>query len=105
MNETVPRNEAYTRYDADTTYQIRDTSRNGFMLSIQHEKEQYAPDMAGLAISCKSALTALAYNLADKQGREIKPINEQRILLKTNRYIENMVGISLCDASVPVEWK
>jgi hypothetical protein len=105
LHQSVPRNETYIRYDSDTTYQVQNISKNSFLLSIQHEKKQYMPDMAGLAVSCKSALTSLAYTLADKQSRKIKPINEQRIQLKTDRYVEKMVGISLCNASVPVEWE
>jgi hypothetical protein len=100
---TAPRNSDYTRLNAETAYLVVPGAK-GFELRIQHEKTQYAPDMAGLSVSCKSALLSLAYDLADQRKRKIQAINEQRIKLTTNRYIEAGKGTSFCEASVPVEW-
>ena len=100
---SVPRKTNYTRLDENTTYFVQ-PQKDGFELSIQHEKKQRAPNLDALIISCKSALTSLAYDLAKKQNRKLTPINEQQIKLTTDRYIENLIGISLCNASVSVEY-
>ena len=104
LTPAVPRDATMTRADNLTTYKVTPRTE-GFELLIYYEKPQYESDLAGLATSCKSALTSLAYDLADQEKRQIKQINEQRIKLETSRHVEGMNGIDFCKASVPVEWK
>ena len=66
-----------TQYDRDTDYAI--TPRDdGFAVSIYYSRYQFIPESGAVATACKSALTAIAYEHADKKGKKIGPINEQR---------------------------
>ncbi len=91
-----------TRYDKDTEYAL--TPRpDGFSLAINYARYQFIPESSAVATSCKSALTAIAYELADKQGRKIQPINEQRIRISMGR--NGVSGITSCSALAVVEWQ
>ncbi len=91
-----------TRYDRDTEYLI--TSRaDGFAVAIHYSRYQFIPESTAVATACKSALTAIAFEEADKQGRKIEPINEQRIRLSMGR--NGLTGITSCSASGVAEWR
>lgn len=53
--------------------------------------------------ACKSALMSIAYEHAEKLGKQIENINEQRIKLSMGR--NGLSGITSCSASVPVKFK
>jgi len=54
-------------------------------------------------LACKSALTSIAYEHAQKKNRNIKPINEQTIRISTGRNIA--AGVTSCSANVQVEYQ
>jgi len=89
-------------YDRDTQYRI-DETYNGFIITIYYSRFQFYPELSALALACKSALTSIAYEHAQKMNRNIKPINEQRIKLSTGRNIA--AGVTSCSANVQVEYQ
>ena len=89
-------------YDRDTQYRI-DETYNGFAITIYHSRFQFYPDLTAITLACKGALTSIAYEYAQKQNRDIKPINEQMIKVSTGRKIG--VGITSCSATVQVQYQ
>lgn len=91
-----------TRYDRDTEYLITSGS-DGFAVAINYSRYQFIPESTAVATACKSALIAIAFEEADKKGRKIEPINEQRIRLSMGR--NGFTGITSCSASGVAEWR
>lgn len=90
------------RYDRDTEYSI--TPKNdGFSISINYSRYQFIPESSAVGVACKSALTAIAFEQAEKQGHKIEAINEQRIRLSMGR--NGFTGITSCSATAIAEWK
>lgn len=88
-------------YDKDTDYAI--TPRpDGFSIAINYSRYQFIPESSAVATACKSALTAIAYEHADKQRLKIKPLNEQRIRISMGR--NGLTGITSCSALAVAEW-
>jgi len=89
-------------YDRDTQYRI-DETLNGFVVTIYYSRFQFFPELSALALACKSSLTSIAYEHAQKKNRNIKPINEQMMKLSTGRNIA--AGVTSCSASVQVQYQ
>lgn len=87
--------------DKDTSYQVTDTP-SGFTIAVAYSRYQFIPESGAVQASCKQALTAGAYDEADRRGRKIEPVNEQRIRISMGR--NGFTGITSCEASVPVIW-
>jgi hypothetical protein len=92
---------AMTTADKDTSYAV-DERPDGFTLTVQYGRYQFIPESSAVATACKQALTATAFDVADKRGRKIQPVNEQRIRLSMGR--NGLTGFTTCEASVPVFW-
>lgn len=90
-----------TAYDKDTEFVI-DERPDGFTLTISYSRYQFIPESNSLSVACKSALTALAWEIAEKKGKKIRPLNEQRIRLSLGR--NGLTGITSCQANAIVEW-
>jgi hypothetical protein len=88
--------------DRNSDYNVVDNPK-GFTITVQHSRYQFIPETDALLQSCKSALLASAYEYAEGKGRQIKPVNEQRIRISTGR--NGLSGMTSCSASVPVEYK
>ena len=99
---TIYTDKPMIRHDKDTEYSVED-NQNGFVLSIFYERYQFTPESTSVAASCKSALTSLAWEIAQKKGRDIQQINDQQIKLSMGR--NGFTGITSCSASVPVKLK
>lgn len=91
-----------TTYDRDTEYSVipRD---DGFTISINYSRYQFIPESSAVAAACKSALTAIAFEHANKIGRKLQPVNEQRIRLSMGR--NGLSGITSCSATAVAEWQ
>jgi len=89
-------------YDKDTEYAVTPRA-DGFSIAINYSRYQFIPESSAVAAACKSALTAIAYEQADKQGRKIQPLNEQRIRISMGR--NGMSGITSCSALAVAEWQ
>ena len=89
-------------YDKDTKYSI-DTRTDGFAVTINYSRFQFVPESSAVATACKSNLTAIAWEYAEKVGRKIYPVNEQRIRISLGR--NGIAGITSCQAHAIVKWK
>ncbi|MEC5164043.1 hypothetical protein [Janthinobacterium sp. CG_S6] len=89
-------------YDKDTTYAVVDTP-DGFDLTVNYGRYQFIPESPAVATACKAALTSIAWDVAKRRGREIDPVNEQRIRISMGR--NGFSGITTCSANVPAAWK
>ena len=89
-------------YDRDTGYSIA-ARDGGFAISINYSRYQFIPESGAVAAACRSALTSIAHEHADKQGRKIQPINEQRIRISMGR--NGFTGITSCSATALAEWQ
>jgi len=94
-------NAPLSTYDKDTEYAITDSPR-GYSITVYYSRYQFFPESDALAAACKSQLMAIAWEYSDKAGREIKPINEQRIRLSMGR--NGLSGITSCQAHGVAEW-
>lgn len=89
-------------YDKDTEYGIEKRD-NGFAITVFYSRYQFIPESDVVATACKSQLTAIAWEYADNEGREIEPVNEQRIRISMGR--NGLTGITSCQASALAKWK
>lgn len=88
--------------DRNSGYSVVDNPK-GFTITVQHSRYQFIPETDALLQSCKSILLSSAYDYADSKGREIKPINEQRMKISTGR--NGLSGMTSCNASVQAAFK
>jgi hypothetical protein len=95
-------NAPMSTYDKDTEYAVEDRS-DGFSLTVYYSRYQFIPESAAVATACKSALTALAWEVAERKGKRIEPVNEQRIRISMGR--NGFSGITSCQAFAAIEWK
>lgn len=93
---------AMVAYDKDTDFAVTPRA-DGFALAVNYSRYQFIPESSAVATACKSALTAIAYEYAEKQGRKIQPLNEQRIRLSMGR--NGLTGITSCSALAIAEWQ
>lgn len=89
-------------YDRDTKYSVT-PRESGFAITIYYSRYQFIPESSAVAVACKSALTSIAYEHAEKQGKRIQPINEQRIRISMGR--NGFTGITSCSATAITEWE
>lgn len=95
-------NAPMTSFDKDTEYAVVERP-GGFTLTVHYGRYQFIPESGALAASCKAALTSIAHEVAERKGRAIEPVNEQRIQLSMGR--NGLTGMTTCTATVPVTWK
>jgi uncharacterized lipoprotein len=88
--------------DKNTQYAVVERP-DGFDLTVAYSRYQFIPESAAVATACRAALTSTAWEIAKKRGKEIQPVNEQRIKISMGR--NGLAGITSCSATVPVEWK
>lgn len=93
--------EAMTTYDDDTKY-LQTPTDSGFKLVVYYSRYQFFPESNAVEAACRSMLTSIAYELADKEGKPIEKINEQRIRISMGR--NGMTGITSCLATGVVNW-
>jgi hypothetical protein len=94
-------NRPMETYDRDTEYQMEERP-GGFALTIYYSRYQFIPESDAVALACRSSLTAIAYEVAERRGRRIQQVNEQRIRLSMGR--NGVTGITSCSATVPVDY-
>lgn len=89
-------------YDKDTEYGLEDRP-DGFGITVYYSRYQFIPESDAVAVACKSALTSIAWEIADRKGKQIEPINEQRIRISMGR--NGFSGITSCQAFAVAKWK
>ena len=65
-------------YDKDTKYGI-EYHNDGFSVAVSYSQYQIIPESNAVAIACKNQLITIAQEYADRVGKEIEQINEQKI--------------------------
>ena len=93
---------AMAEYDKDTQFAITPRA-DGFAIAVNYSKYQFIPESAAIAVECKSAITAIAYEHAEKQGRKLLPLNEQRIRISLGR--NTFTGVTSCSALAIAQWQ
>jgi hypothetical protein len=88
-------------YDKDTEYAVTE-SEKGFGITVYYSRYQFIPESSAVAIACKSQVTAIAWDYAEKKGKKIAPLNEQRIRISMGR--NGLSGITSCQAEAVAEW-
>ena len=89
-------------YDKDTEYGIEE-NESGFGITVYYSRYQFIPESSALAAACKSALTSIAWEYAEKKGKEIEAINEQRIRISMGR--NGISGTTSCQAFAIAKYK
>ena len=89
-------------YDKDTEYGIEERT-DGFDITVYYSRYQFIPESDAVATACKSALTSIAWEVAEKKGKQIEPINEQRIRISMGR--NGLSGITSCQSFAVAKWK
>lgn len=92
---------AQSAIDKDTSYSVEERP-DGMLVAVAYSRYQFIPESAVVQTACIRALTATAYDVAEKRGRKIEPVNEQRIKVSMGR--NGLAGTTSCEASVPVAW-
>lgn len=95
-------NVPMSTYDKDTEYSIVDRE-NGFGITVFYNRYQFVPESDAVATACKQQLTSIAWEHADLVGKEINPINEQRIKISMGR--NGFSGITSCQATTVATFK
>jgi hypothetical protein len=95
-------NAPMATYDRDTEYAVEERP-DGFGLTVYYSRYQFIPESSAVATACKSALTSLAWEIAERRGKKIDPVNEQRIRISMGR--NGVSGITSCQAFAVVAWK
>ena len=98
---TMLTDKPMTQYNQETEFRI-DQEDAGFVITIYYSKYQFWPQSGVIYTACKSTITSIAYEHADKLKKKIKPINEQRIRFDMGR--NSLSGVSSCSATVKVEF-
>ena len=90
------------QYDKNTKVGFEERP-DGFGISIYYSRYQFVPESDAVATACKQAVTSIAWEHAEKQGKEILPINEQAIRISMGR--NGLSGITSCSAFATAKWK
>lgn len=77
-------NAEMTPYDDRTEYHIEDQA-DGFTIFVNYTQYSMVHSRIGISEAGKSAMMSLAYELADKRGKKLQPIEEQRVKMSTGR--------------------
>jgi len=91
-----------SRYDKNTEYGIKDRT-DGFDIAVLYSKYELIPASDAVAMACKSSLTSIAWEVSEKKGRQIAPINEQTIKISMGR--NGLSGMTSCRAFATAKWK
>ena len=95
-------NVPLSTYNKDTEYAIEQRD-DGFAVTVYYSRYQMIPESSALATACKSALTSIAWEIAEKHGKQIDPINEHKIRISMGR--NGVSCITSCTASATAKWR
>lgn len=88
-------------FDKNTQYTVIDRP-DGFALEVRYARYQFIPESDAVAVACKQQALAVAYAEADRRGRKLAPINEQRMQVSMGR--NGLSGITSCRAMAVAEY-
>ena len=90
---------AMIRLDKDTEYHVEDVD-GGFVLTVEYSRYQFIPESDAVDAAATSQMLSLAYDIAERRGKSIKPVNEQRIRKSMGR--NGITGITSWSGTVKV---
>ncbi|MGH9891275.1 MAG: S1C family serine protease [bacterium] len=91
----------FESYDDATEYHVADRA-GGFTLTVNYALYQFVPDRVAVGRACLQALTSIAHDVAEKQGKTIRPVNPQRVRFSVGR--NPWSGTTSCSATAPVQY-
>ncbi len=91
-----------SQYDKNTKYGV-EPRPDGFGMSVYYSRYQFIPESDAVATACKQQVTAIAFEHAEKLGKEIQPVNEQAVRISMGR--NGLSGITSCSAFATAKWK
>ncbi len=91
--------EPMERYDNNTFYHVEQHT-DGFTLVINYSRYQFIPESDAVALAGKSALLAIAHEMAQASGKKLQQINEQTIKMSMGR--NGLSGITSWSGTVRV---
>jgi uncharacterized protein YceK len=77
--------------------------KEGFNLKVTHTRWQWMTDMDAMFEVCRRSIHEIADQISVEKGREIEPIDNDKIGMDYNR--NDMAGTSTCIATYPVAYK
>lgn len=90
------------RYDKDTTYRV-DDAPNGFSVTIYYSRYQFIPESSAVLSVARGNLFAICHEVAERRGRHLQPIDEQRVMQSMGR--NGFSGVTSWTGSVRVFYK
>lgn len=75
----------------------------GFELTVNYSRYQFVPETQAVLAACRASLLSTAHEVAATKGRQIQPVDEQRIRIATGR--NGLTGMTSCQAWAPIAWK
>lgn len=87
--------------DAKGEFHVEEGSE-GFTILVEYARHQVHPDNAAVARTCRTALVAIARELADIRGRSIKPVDESAADVEIRR--NDATRLTFCDGRLVVEY-
>ena len=90
---------AMIRLDKDTEYHVEDFD-GGFVLTVEYSRYQSVSESDAVDSAAMSQMLSLAYDIAERRGKSIKPVNEQRIRKSMGR--NDFTGITSWSGTVKV---
>lgn len=88
-------------FDKNTRFTVVERP-DGFGVEIDYSRYQFIPESDAVAAACRQQVMAVAYDIADKRGKKLAPINEQRIQISMGR--NGLSGITSCRAMAVAEY-
>lgn len=76
---------------------------DGFNLKVTHTRYQWMADMNAMFKACRESIHVLADEVAQSKGKEIEPIDNDKITMDYDR--NYTAGTSTCVATYPVAYK
>ena len=74
----------------------------GFTLLVEYARHQAQPDSAAVDRACRTALVAIAREIAEVRGRALKPVEAGDVDVAIRR--NDATRLTWCEASVAVEY-
>jgi hypothetical protein len=93
---------AHTSSSGQPDVRVQDRP-DGFVVTMSRAKYEFVPHTGAMWAACKSDVMATAHDIADRRGREIQPLDEQRIRLSVDR--NGLTGITSCTTEAVAKWK
>jgi hypothetical protein len=79
-----------------------DEHPGGFTIQVEYARHQDRADNAAVARTCRTALVAIARELAEIRSRKIKPIDESAADVEIRR--NDATRLTFCDGRLAVEY-